>query len=90
MLHKNESCHVRMRQSHKNESCHIRVRNVTLYMCIYIYAAKRVCVCVCVRAKCACACIRGSMYEGVENIGVATISRLLTIVGLFCRISSLS
>ena len=43
-------------------------------ICVYVY----VCVCMCV-----CVCILCHTY------GVATISRLLKIIGLFCRISSL-
>ena len=41
-----------------------------------------VCVCVCVRSVCAC-------VLNVPIYGVATISRLFEIIGLFCRLSSL-
>jgi len=41
--------------------------------------------CVC---ECVCECV--SVFVSVfVRYGVATISRLLTIIGLFCRISSL-
>jgi len=54
-------------------------------MCVCVRACMCVCVCmyVCV---CMCVCV---MVEGC-NYGMATISRLLKIIGLFCRISSLS
>jgi len=37
-----------------------------------------------------CSLAQFGTYEGVMSYGVATISRLLKIIGLFCRISSLS
>jgi len=39
----------------------------------------RVCVCVCV-----CVCV-AAYYAGETQYGVATISRLLKIIGLFCK-----
>jgi len=60
----------------------------------------RVCVCACVRVcvcVCVCVCVQGFLGGGGEVCGprleilygLATISRLLKIIGLFCRISSL-
>jgi len=43
------------------------------------------CVCVCVRV---CACVNGVGQSG-WCYGVATMSRLLKIIGLFCKIYSL-
>jgi len=52
------------------------------------YAANSaVCVCVCVRV---CVTGVGSKYAANSaNYGVATVSRIDKITGLFCRISSL-
>jgi len=50
---------------------------------------REVCVCVCVCVSCVCAEAQGgSSVLKVPHVwgGVATISRLLKIIGLFCRI----
>jgi len=59
--------------------------------CVYIYVCVCVCVfaraCVCVRARvCVCAIMYQQLHTCMLMYGVATISRLLKIIGLFCRI----
>jgi len=46
----------------------------------------RMCVCVCMYM---CICVHVCLCVAPSRYGVATISRLLKIIGLFCRISSL-
>jgi len=68
---------------------------VTLSMCDTFPASSRrmmVCACACVRVYvCACVCVcvvccQYTLSSAVQaRYGVATISRLLTIIGLFCK-----
>ena len=53
-----------------------------LYTCVYVYMY--VCVYVCV-FKCICTVT----LHWIVGYGVATVSRIDKIIGLFCRISSL-
>jgi len=58
--------------------------------CMRVRVRACACVCVCVHAY-ACACVYIYVFVCVcvyIRCGVATISRLLKIIGLFCRISS--
>jgi len=54
-----------------------------LPVCVHVCLCVRVCVCVCMCVF-VCVCV-----SWICRYGVATISRLLKIIGLFCRISSL-
>ena len=56
-----------------------------LCMCVCVYVCMCVCVYVCM---CVCVCVpdKGDCSYDVWYGGVATISRLLQIIGLFCRI----
>jgi len=61
---------------------------VCVFVCVWIYWVLSedipICVCVCVFI---CMCVSKGTQRA--RMGVATISRLLKIPGLFCRISSL-
>ena len=62
-----------------------------MFVCMCMCLCVCVCVCVCVCARVSvhvCVGMRVRRWEG-ECYGVASISRLLKIIGLFCRISSL-
>jgi len=71
---------------------------VCVCACVCVFAYGCVCVCVCVFVYvcvCVCVCLRVFVYicsakePYKSNYGVAMISRLLKIIGLFYRISSL-
>ena len=61
-----------------------------VYVCVRVRVRVRVCVCVFVRVcvcvhECVCGSVGGFACVFVRIYGVATISRLLKIIGLFCR-----
>ena len=59
---------------------------VYVYVCVSECECVRVCVCVCVCAR-VCACMNFMQVLEILSrpYGVATISRLLKIIGLFCK-----
>ena len=57
---------------------------VCVCTCVFVYMYVQVCVCVCVSAT-----VFLPKHMTYHAYGVATISRLLQILGLFCRIQSL-
>jgi len=60
---------------------------LSVWMCVCVYV--RACACVCVGV---CVCMRMLLVTLINKrvlYGVATLSRLLQIIRLFCRISSL-
>jgi len=61
---------------------------VFVAVCVCMCVSISVCVCVCV-CVCACMKIEGKYSVDTLHYGVATISRLLEMIGLFCRIWSL-
>jgi len=77
--------------------CDMHFSCVCVYVCVCVCMCVYVCVCVCV---CVCVmlsvsvpggvlCVRETEHLSICVYGVATISRLLKIRGLFCRLSSL-
>jgi len=99
VTHINVSCHTYQRVMSHISMCHVTHVNVSCHSyCLYIRVGDtcgvgthmlctHTCTCICIyRYMYMCpACIYGRGTHVVYMYGVATISRLLKIIGLFCK-----